>query len=225
MRMAVSVFKEWVVHHCSSCGDIFCLKFNLHLFQRCHKNAYKEQAHDLDVAPFPTYHCSLPRTVQMSRRQIPGLLQQRRKGLSLPTCWRASWEGYLFSPVHHGISPSPKSADGDHHMMRTLWGIQCLLGQCWSPPYLDHLPVKACCPDGKCWESRVGAARRGWDTCKVQLPKHMGFSVDTITQGTGTQRQPNSCMYQLQRWSSPMFQHWKSGVLNTTIMVLHLSEE
>lgn len=49
MCMAVSVFKEWVIHHCSSCGDIFCLKFNLHLFQRCHKNAYKEQAHDLDL--------------------------------------------------------------------------------------------------------------------------------------------------------------------------------
>lgn len=49
MCMAVSVFKEWVIHHCSSCGDIFCLKFNLHLFQTCHKNAYKEQAHDLDL--------------------------------------------------------------------------------------------------------------------------------------------------------------------------------
>lgn len=49
MCMAVSVFREWVIHHCSSCGDIFCLKFNLHLFQRCHKNTYQEQAHDLDL--------------------------------------------------------------------------------------------------------------------------------------------------------------------------------
>lgn len=147
MCMAVSVFKEWVIHHCSSCGDIFCLKFNLHLFQRCHKNAYKEQAHDLDLqclhSPQTTvafkelYWPAGDNSQDCSSREGKGPFQG-----TLPTCWRVCWEGSLFSLVHHGVSPSPKSTDGDQHTMRTLWGIQCLLGQCWSPPCLDHLPVK-----------------------------------------------------------------------------------
>lgn len=151
---AVSVFKEWAVHHCSSSGDIFCLKFNLHLFQRCHKNAYKEQAHDMDLQWLHSPHTTV--AFQGLYRQAGDNSQDycSREGKGCP-CLHVGKpvEKDICSLVHHRVSPSPQNYDGDHHMVRTLWGIQCLLEQCWSPSCLGHLPPSeapmACCPDGK----------------------------------------------------------------------------
>lgn len=187
------------------------------------------------MAPFPRSCCSLQRTVQSSRRHFP--VRARREGKGCPclvwvsTCWSAYSEAHSLSLIHQRVSPSPESAAADYQVIRTLWGVQCLWGWCSTPPRPGHLPEK---PQWFVRQPAAGVRKAGWDSPGDGWDTR-GRCNDPSTQVSlqpqayreHTQRQPNSHMYELQRWSSPICVIKSAIFLSTKIMVLclHLSEE
>lgn len=140
------------------------MKSNLHLFQRCHKNAYKEQAHDWDLqwlhSPQATVAfkglCSPARDISQYRTR------RRREGLPLPTLGVYVLESLFRSTFVVSHSPESFSTSFLHLLKALLMTIKrsgpseaFSVSTTLCP---GHLPEKP--PAGECQESGLGARRR-----------------------------------------------------------------
>lgn len=164
------------------------MKFNLHLFQGCHRNAYKEQAHDSDlqwlhspqgIVAFKGWYGPAGDIPQYcSSRGGKGCPRLPR----VSTCWRDYSEARSLSLVHQRVSPSPESTADDPLRHSVSFGMMLNSTLSVSPPR-EAASVRSAA--GGCSEGRLGAHGR-WlgHTWKAQPPKHTGSFAATSMQGT-----------------------------------------